>query len=407
MRMSSKSIVAVVGMAMGAMACSGKTAVTPVTLGAIFSQTGSIAVVGPGQLLAVQQALSEINDAGGVLGAPLVVNIQDDQSTADGGFAAATLLVKAGVPAIIGGDSDSSMQAILSVTVPANVITISDVASSTTIANPATDNGTVFATAADKVVEGTILAERAFTAHGFKKAAILQVALGVPQATASGFNTKFTNLGGMITDNITITSGLSSYASVLTQVYADGPPDCILLATYTPDAIQVIADYNANFSSKNTTWLFLPTVNNPNFFTGVGSSQFPPNNEGIDTGSGPGFTAFDTAFKALFPTQDPGIEEPGTYDDVYTLALAIQAGGKADSQTIKTNLRTVADPPGLAVGPGDWAKALAALQSGKKINYEGAGSACDFDQNGEAVAPYLIWSYTGGQEVTLVPAITP
>ncbi len=394
--------------AIGVSGCGTKSNSSSVTLGAIVSQTGTEDGPGPGQLLAIQQAVTEINAAGGLLGAPLVVNIQDDGSSYDGGFAAASKLVNTvNVPAIFGTDGADTMAGALAVTVPANIVMISDLLSISDIATSGSANGTVFTTGADHSIEGVILAERAYTAHSCTKAAIIQVAQPVPQIASSGFSAKFTNLGGTITDNITITAGLSSYASTLTQIYTDGPPGCILLAAYLPEAIQVLQDYNSNFTSHNTFWYFLPIVNHTSFLTGVGASAFPPNNEGIDTGAGPGYAAFDTAFKAMFPTQDPGIEEPGTYDDVYAVALAIQAGGKADAATIKANLRAIGNPPGTAIGPGEWAKAVSLLKSGQKINYEGAGTACDFDANGEAGAPYLIWAFAGGQNVTVVPAITP
>ena len=52
----------------------------PITLGGLFSLTGFGAVAGEGEMLAIRMAVEEINAAGGVLGRPLKVIFEDNQS---------------------------------------------------------------------------------------------------------------------------------------------------------------------------------------------------------------------------------------------------------------------------------------------------------------------------------------
>jgi branched-chain amino acid transport system substrate-binding protein len=392
-----------------AMGC-GKSKAPNVTLGSIFSQTGFHAGPGPGTVLSAQLAVTEINAAGGVLGGTLVINNEDDKSdTTQVVTVAKDLINNLKVPAIMGANGPDTQVPELGVTIPADVVVISDFAAVPSVTTSAADNGTVFSTSADHEIQGTILAERAKTTHGFSKCAIIQVAQPLATEVVTGFTNKFQNLGGTIIASPTITSGQSSYASTLTQIYAAGTPDCILLSTYAPDAVQVMADYLAGFKAKNTFWFYLPTVNLPPFYTGVGVTNFSQFSfEGIDTGNGPGFTPYDSSFTS----HNPGTsieEEPGTYDDVYLLALAIQAGGSADGATIKNNMRTIANPPGQVVNPGDWGKAVSLLKAGTKINYEGASGPCDLDANGAASPPYVIWGapITASTSTVLVTNVTP
>ena len=65
------------------------------------------------------------------------------------------------------------------------------------------------------------------------------------------------------------------------------------------------------------------------------------------------------------------------------VALAIQKSGSTDRAGISAALRSVANPPGVKIGPGEWKKAVAALARGDDIDYEGAAGSLNFDENGD------------------------
>ncbi|MFH0783522.1 MAG: ABC transporter substrate-binding protein [Pseudomonadota bacterium] len=84
-------------------------AADPVKIAAIFSKTGP-AVVVPGlrpEFSAIQLAVKELNDAGGLLGHPIEVLEFDNQSTALGAKQAALEAIKAKVIAVIGATRSS------------------------------------------------------------------------------------------------------------------------------------------------------------------------------------------------------------------------------------------------------------------------------------------------------------
>jgi branched-chain amino acid transport system substrate-binding protein len=369
--------------------CGGDAANDTLELGAIMSVSGNKAQPGQGELQSIQLAIDEINTAGGVNGKRLVLVNRNDKSDSDGARAAAAdLVTNARVSAVLGTTAPETTVAAAGVTIPAGVVLISDIASGPSL-NDLVDQDTVFTTAPDRAVQGRQLAVRA-RAKGFSKAAVLYVDLPLHTETAMGFVSAFTSMGGTVTVNAKIDQGRTSYTDVLQQAYAAGTPDCLLLNAEAPDGVQFMKDYLSTYSAKQTFFFYNPALGNPDFFEGVGYENFTFGHEGIDVADGPGIDAYQNAFMARYPGTTVEFE-PGIYDDVYLLALAMEAAGKTDADSIKTHLRAINDPAGTKVGPGEFAKAAALLQSGAKVNYEGASGPCDFDQKGAAQATSLIW----------------
>jgi branched-chain amino acid transport system substrate-binding protein len=128
-------------------------------------------------------------------------------------------------------------------------------------------------------------------------------------------------------------------------------------------------------------------------------------------GTAPGSTGgkalelFNAAFKAEFGRLPPLPFITNAYDGMATIglaALAAQAKGlPLTAKNIRDNLREVSNPPGEVIYPGEFVKANELLKAGKKINYEGAAGAVDYDKNGDVVTPIEIWKFSGGQIVTI------
>jgi branched-chain amino acid transport system substrate-binding protein len=376
-----------------------------IPLGAIMSVSGNKAQPGQGELQSIKLAVDQINEAGGIDGKHLVLVNRDDHSGIDGAKAAAVdLITNVHASAIFGTTAPETTLSAAQMTIPAGAILISDIASGPSL-NDLADNDTVYTTAPDRFLQGEILAQRAWD-KGFRKAAVLYVELPLHTETASGFRTKFAALGGTVTSNISFSQTEHSYLDLLKQVYDAGAPDCILINAEAPEGTQVLKDYLSTYAGQQTFWFFNPAMGNPDFFQGLGYGNFTFRHEGIDVADGPGIDAYQMAFDAKYPGTTVEYE-PGSYDDVYLVALAMQSGGKTDAETIKANIRVINDPAGTKVGPGEFAKAVSILKGGGKINYEGASGSCDLDGKGSALATSLIWAIVGGEYQVTVPSIAP
>ncbi|MBI5542279.1 MAG: ABC transporter substrate-binding protein, partial [Deltaproteobacteria bacterium] len=131
--------------AAGSVGCSDGSAQS-IKLGAILSTTGSLATHGTDELEATQLAVEEINNAGGVLGSKLSLESRDDASDKTRAPTVAQELVALGVPAIIGASGTSVTQAMATVTIPAQIPTLSPGATSPALTS-LQDDGFVFRTA--------------------------------------------------------------------------------------------------------------------------------------------------------------------------------------------------------------------------------------------------------------------
>jgi branched-chain amino acid transport system substrate-binding protein len=111
-------------------------------------------------------------------------------------------------------------------------------------------------------------------------------------------------------------------------------------------------------------------------------------------------------FSAAVPRNDTSPYAPQAWDQMSIVALALAAGkGEASGTVIKDNLRAVANPPGTAVY--SFAEGAKLLGEGKKINYEGASGACDFDAIGDILsAPFAVQQVRKGKS-ELVTVINP
>jgi ABC-type branched-subunit amino acid transport system substrate-binding protein len=89
------------------------------------------------------------------------------------------------------------------------------------------------------------------------------------------------------------------------------------------------------------------------------------------------------------------------YDATYLLALAAEKAGSNDPQAIRDALRSVANPPGTKVGPGEFGKARNLLAKGEEIDYEGASGSQDFDAVGDVPGTFAHWEIQDGKIVTV------
>ena len=121
-------------------------------------------------------------------------------------------------------------------------------------------------------------------------------------------------------------------------------------------------------SSVTQDWLtaVTPAVMNKVLTSAVGSS----------TGGG-GTAEFTKFFRQLF-NKDPDAASNQYYDPMIALALAMTKAHSTSAADIQANLKVVCNPPGQLVT--SYADALAALNAGKKINYDGASGPLDFNQ---------------------------
>jgi hypothetical protein len=195
----------------------------PLKFGTLLPLTGTLAFLGPPEVAGVQLAINEINEAGGVLGAPVEV-ISGDSGDTSTNIATQTVAShqQAGVNAIIGAASSDVTKTVIDSVTQAGILMFSPANTSNDFTTYA-DNGLYFRTAPPDLMQGQVLADL-ISKEGNQSVGILA------QNGEYG-----TGLAQVIVDNLA-NAGLGE--DVVKQVYYD--PN----ASDFSDVVQEMVDLN-------------------------------------------------------------------------------------------------------------------------------------------------------------------
>ena len=309
------------------------------------------------------------------------------------------LLDAGGAVAVVGAQTSGVTIAVAGqVTAPAGVLQVSAVSTAPSITT-LDDNDFLFRTALSDTVQGVVLADLAVEL-GYRTAGVLFIDNAYGQGLTDTFVEAFTARGGEATATVAHGSSQPSYLAELEEVTVESP-DVLVAVSYRPQAEVYLQE--ALEAGYADTFLFVDGTKSPGLFETVGWDLF----EG-SYGTGPGVDetrpearVFVGAYTAVYGEQPPRQFVGGAYDAAVLIGLAAaQAGTVTDSAAIRDALRSVANPPGVVVGPGAAGvkRALRLIADGVGINYEGASGPVDFDANGDVVAGTIeIWRIEDGQ----------
>ena len=358
--------------------------------------TGDLSDFGPAFWNAAMLAVEEINSAGGVLGQPVELVRADDGTSPQQGVEEARRLVEVErVSAIIGAAASGVTLPIAeSVTGPSGIVQISPASTSPALTD-ANDNDFLFRTTISDAAQGVVLAQLA-QEQGFKTACTMYTNNAYGQGLSEVFSREFERLGGKVLAQVPHEQEQASYASELATC-TEGNPDVLAAISYPESARVYLREAVEQGLVQN--FLFVDGTKSEEQFADLGWDVF----EGM-WGTAPGALdteageAFDARYEEAYGRRPelPFLRE--SYDAVYVIALAAQKAGSTDPAAIRDAIREIANPPGETVlpGPDGWARALELIAAGTDINYEGAASPADFDENGDVLKGAIeVWRVQG------------
>ena len=376
-------------------------ATVPLKIGQLNSFTGDLSDFGTVHRNSAALAADHINQAGGVQGTVVTIVARDTATNPVQGVDAARALVNIEqVIAVVGAlASGVTMPVAESVTGPAGILQISAASTSPAITVLA-DNDFLFRTTVSDAAQGVVMGRLA-RELGYNSASALYINNAYGEGLAQAFKKTFEAEGGTIQELVPHEGVQPSYASELSKATA-GNPDVLIAISY-PESAEVYLR-EALEGGYIDTFIFCDGTKSPDMNEAVGVDKL----EGT-FGTAPGApvaearTNFNNAYTGAFAAEPPLPFMAETYDAVALIALAAEkAGTTTDSALIRDALRDIANPPGEIVGPGvdSLRRALALIQDGKDINYEGAGGSQDFDVNGDVISTIEIWKIEGGEIVS-------
>ena len=354
-----------------------------VKIGVLNALTGPIPDLSAVILEAELAAAAHINANGGMWGGDtLVLASGDSGCDAKAGVDAATKIVNVEQASIIVGPlcSGATIGATQAVTIPAGVVNISPSATSPAITG-LDDNDLVFRVCPSDAYQGVTIAKLA-RSMGYSKLAATYANDDYNAGLHDVFVKAFKELGGTITGDQMHEANKASYRAELATLSSGGPEALAIFAYYNGSGITMLRQSLENgFFSKfiGGDGMIAQEVIDEIGADNLGDAVFTKGTADVSS------SHFKT-FAGLFDRpSDPYTAQ--AWDAVMIAALALESAGGATRDLIG-HVRSVANAPGVEVGPGDWAKAKALLAAGKEINYQGIAGANEFDANGDVAGIY-------------------
>ena len=381
-------------------------------LGVLLSQTGALSQYGPGDTKGAKLAVDQINAAGGVLGQPIIMFVEDDQTDPTATVAATTKLITVNhVNAIVGAQfSGGSIPAVSSVAKKAFVPMVSPSATSPALSNLTLTGGYFFRTAPSDALQGVVAADYLYGNLSYRYVNLIARDDSYGRGLAGVVKSKFTALGGHVNSTVIIDPTHTNFDTDLTTLFSTNP-QAVYFVGFPGEGITVMSNWQAGLSTHsgwNRPWIFSEGLKSQAFIDQLRTA-------GLDVtkilGTAPvsPFGSIQDLFVAQYKAnnsgQTPVLYADYTYDAVYLIALAAQKAGSVNGTAIRDQLRPVSEAPGTVIKPGGWAAAVAALSGGGDVNWEGAAGSEDFDANGDVRGSYEVWGVNSTFQIVRVAFI--
>jgi ABC-type branched-subunit amino acid transport system substrate-binding protein len=372
----------------------------PIKIGGLLPLTGDLQAFGETTLNGINLAFNSINSAGGVMGRPLGIETGDTQTSPQLSIDTAQRMISVeGAVAILGDLASGNTIAVArSVTSSSGIPQISNASTSPEITT-LDDNDFLFRTVPSDAFQGIALAD-IVRQKGVGKVAVVYINNDYGEGLAQSFKQALEAKGGTVTSSVPYEPGQASYRGELSKL-ADGNAEALALFGYPENGITILKQsLEEGFFDK---FIFSDGMKAPEVIDAIGAeflngaygtvAQAPTDSKSYQT--------FISAYEAEYGELPPKPYIDNAYDAATILALAMQKAGSTDGEAVRNALRDVANPPGMAVGPGEWAKAVQAIANGQDIDYVGASGSSDFDKNGDVAGSFEHWAIEDGKLVTV------
>jgi branched-chain amino acid transport system substrate-binding protein len=371
----------------------------PIRIGLLVPLTGAAAAYGPEMAKAGRVAADLINkDAGGLLGGrKLEVLVEDSESSATAGVAAARKLLDIDKVSILAGVWNSSVAMALKPIALERKMGLL-VAGSADAITDGDNKGLVWRFQSRGQDWGGVIA-RAMVRSKMRRVSILGLQNPFTVGMIEPFVGEIRKAGGEIVDQVFYNPGQPSYRSEVEQVFRkkiDGVFMPALLPDFTAIAKEV---YRGDFDAKIFT-LSIAADSEGKFIENVGAKVA----EGV-THLQPtppvGSTAYKRFIKLMGETDDRVfLFACSTYDQIAMIAMAIEKAKSTTASEFLTQFMGIANGPGEAVdNPVD---GLKAIRAGRSVNFSGAGSSVEFNARGDLISrEFTQYKIVGGKNTTV------
>ena len=370
----------------------GETALD-LNIGVMLPLTGDLQDFGGSGEKAANVALSEIEAGVEEAGVDhtVALQVEDDQTTEEGGISAAQALVQGDSSCIAGAyASGVTIPVAESVTIDEEILQISPAATSDEITG-LDDDGFLNRTAPPDSFQGPTLANFIDEELGGAEGKTVNIgARNDPYGTglAETFTAAWEELGGEVGSETIYDPEAATYDSEAGDIVA-GDPDAIVIIDF-PETYAKVGPALAGTGDFDPATTFVTDGLISAALADDAGEDAVVGLRGTAPGSpdeGEASTAFDEAYTGADPTDvERNTFDAQTFDAVVLCYLAAVAAGSTEGADMAEVVRDVSAAPGDKYTFEDLSGAIEALQNGDDIDYEGASGSIEMDDAGDATA---------------------
>ena len=383
---------AVMSLALGG-AAQAETA--PFRIGALNPVTGAGSPYGPGMQKAIILAADEVNAAGGACGRKLEVSAEDTQTSPEAAVLAVKKLIEVNkVDAVMGTWSSGITLAVMPITTQAGLPLLNTSGAPAISTEDKADLVWRFQATNDRF--GQAFAKIA-TERGFKRPATMAYNNASGIGNTEGFTKAWTAAGGEVVSSVVYEPKRPSYRSELQQILAANP-DVIVMGSYLQDTTVILREWYQSGQSPDVKWIIPGWAANQQLIDALGPDVLANviAVDSISNESAPSYAHFEAAYKKAMGAEAPAnVYAAMTYDMVIAWGLAMQqACPDTTIAAVNGSIRAIDAADGAPVYT--FAESKAAIEAGRKVNYEGASSRLSFDQYGDVTPDFSLSEIDGG-----------
>jgi branched-chain amino acid transport system substrate-binding protein len=362
--------------------------------GTILPVTGSLAALGPAEIAGANLAAADINAAGGVLGAEVVLNQGDSgDATTDTANLEVDRLLAAGADVIVGAASSGVSKTVIDKITGSCVIQFSPANTSPDFTTY-DDNGLYFRTAPSDLLQGRVLANLVLD-DGNETASVIfrQDSYGI--GLADSFKENFEANGGTVDEFLAYAEGTESFDAEVDALVEAGS-DAIIIIGFAESGNIINTMHERGVGPTSDTNVYGVDGNLGDIGKNSGDPSivagFRGTEPSVDLKTIPDFTARLDSEGDMGGIYVYGAE---TYDAMIIVALAAAIAGTDDPSAIAAEINGVTKDGEKCT---TYADCLALIEAGTDIDYDGIGGPYEFVDAGEpAAASFRIGTYDGGE----------
>jgi ABC-type branched-subunit amino acid transport system substrate-binding protein len=373
------------------------------TLGTVLPETGDLAFLGPPMIAAVELAVQDINEAGGVLGEDVEL-LLGDSGDGDGAVANQTVdrHLAEGADAIIGAAASGISLTFIDKVTGAGIIQFSPSNTAVTFTDY-DDGGFYFRTAPSDALQGPVLADQVVADGGTEVAVLARsddYGRGLAEATAEALE----EAGAEVVVNTIYDQNAQNFDADVNEV-ASANPNAVILIGFDesarilqsmienglgPDEVNI---YGVDGNAANT---LAPSVNpeDPSVLQGMrGTRPAALSNE-----------EFVSALEEFRPELEETSFAAESYDATVIIALAAAVAGSDAPADVAEEINGVTQPGGTECDT--FADCIELIDQGEEITYSGVLGVLNFQDEGEPGAgTYEIWEINDEGELDVIDTV--